>query len=221
MEELVTTHAQLASEAEKADQPLLVMMEHLNINVGDAALATAFYIEGLSCLVDSRGVSVVEALKPFDDQCTGLLWANSGLQQFHCPVTVPAQQFRATIHMQTCDGADTVLSRLTAVESKLQVPRLKNWLPTSFARNLVHNQGTQFSFCACAEHAGSPAVNVVCPWGNNFVVHCEGTGILYGPQAALSSAASLIGHPSGHRLGSGISHLAFPVPRGTCDGIAR
>jgi hypothetical protein len=84
----------------------IVLLEHVNVQVPDQALAIAFYIVGLGFTRD-----------PYLNYGLGNMWANVGEQQFHLP-TRPAQVIPGHIGVVIPD-LDTLKDRLTSLEMTL------------------------------------------------------------------------------------------------------
>jgi hypothetical protein len=84
----------------------IVLLEHVNVQVPDQALAIAFYIVGLGFTRD-----------PYLNYGLGNMWANVGEQQFHLP-TRPAQVIPGHIGVVIPD-LDSLKDRLTSLEKTL------------------------------------------------------------------------------------------------------
>lgn len=84
----------------------IVLLEHVNVQVPDQSLATAFYIVGLGFTRD-----------PYLNYGLGNMWANVGEQQFHLP-TRPAQVIPGHIGIVT-PNLNVLNDRLAAVEKTL------------------------------------------------------------------------------------------------------
>jgi hypothetical protein len=84
----------------------IVLLEHVNVQVPDQALAIAFYIVGLGFTRD-----------PYLNYGLGNMWANVGEQQFHLP-TRPAQVIPGHIGVVIPD-LDALKDRLASLEKTL------------------------------------------------------------------------------------------------------
>jgi hypothetical protein len=84
----------------------IVLLEHVNLQVPDQALATIFYILGLGLTRD-----------PYFNIGVRNMWANAGEQQFHLP-TRPAQVIHGHIGVIVPD-LDSLKERLASVEELL------------------------------------------------------------------------------------------------------
>jgi hypothetical protein len=84
----------------------IVLLEHVNLQVPDQALATLFYMVGLGLTRD-----------PYFNIGVRNMWANAGEQQFHLP-TRPAQVVHGHIGIVVPD-LDALKERLASVEEPL------------------------------------------------------------------------------------------------------
>jgi catechol 2,3-dioxygenase-like lactoylglutathione lyase family enzyme len=84
----------------------IVLLEHVNVQVPDQALAIAFYIVGLGFTRD-----------PYLNYGLGNMWANVGEQQFHLP-TRPAQVIPGHVGIVMPD-LDALKDRLASVQGAL------------------------------------------------------------------------------------------------------
>jgi len=100
----------------------LLWLEHVNLVVGERALAEKFYFEqGLGCTRDPS--------KPGGStQTTGTMWANIGWQQFHLAETAhdePPQAVRGALGLVLPKAAEACsrLERLAQLEPSIKVER--------------------------------------------------------------------------------------------------
>jgi catechol 2,3-dioxygenase-like lactoylglutathione lyase family enzyme len=122
----------------------LIMLEHINLNVGCAKQARAFYFEGLGFAEDPRAKMIVDR---GGSSCPDLVWGNIGLNQVHMPVEDPVQVIRGTIYATYTPAAfDRVHTQLQGIKARLD--------------------GTRFD---CREEAKG-ALGVTCPFGNRYVI---------------------------------------------------
>ena len=84
----------------------IVLLEHVNVQVPDQAVAMMFYIIGMGFTRD-----------PYLNIGLGNMWANVGEQQFHLP-TRPAQVIQGHIGVVVPD-LGTLKDRLASVEQGL------------------------------------------------------------------------------------------------------
>lgn len=77
----------------------VVELQHVNLQVPDPLLATAFYISALGLTRDPYLMTGIDNM-----------WANAGISQFHLP-TGPAQVLRGTVGLVLPDRAE-LLHRL-------------------------------------------------------------------------------------------------------------
>lgn len=84
----------------------IVLLEHVNLQVPDQALATIFYIVGLGLTRD-----------PYFNIGVRNMWANAGEQQFHLPVR-PTQVIQGHVGLVVPD-LDALKERLASVEEPL------------------------------------------------------------------------------------------------------
>lgn len=85
----------------------IVSLEHINLQVPDQAMATAFYIVGLGLTRD-----------PYLNVGLGNMWANMGEQQFHLPTRSP-QRIEGRIGL-VYPELDSLRERLSTVEGLLK-----------------------------------------------------------------------------------------------------
>jgi hypothetical protein len=90
----------------------IVLLEHVNLQVPDQALATIFYIVGLGLTRD-----------PYFNIGVRNMWANAGEQQFHLPVR-PTQVIQGHVGLVVPD-LDALKERLASVEEPLAAGRNK------------------------------------------------------------------------------------------------
>jgi len=85
----------------------LIALEHVNLQVPDQSLATAFYVSGLGLTRD-----------PFMFPGTQFMWVNAGRNQFHL-LGGPPQRVSGTIGL-VVPSLDRLLKRLAAVQEELE-----------------------------------------------------------------------------------------------------
>jgi hypothetical protein len=123
----------------------LLMLEHINLNIGCPQQARTFYFDGLGAAADPRADKIMQN-SGMGLACSHLLWANIGLNQLHLPREDPVQVMRGSIYV-SYDPAAFVLvkSQLQGIQAKLE--------DTKF--DLQEN-----------EHG----LHVTCPFGNTFII---------------------------------------------------
>jgi hypothetical protein len=99
-------------EYSEEDVGNIMLLEHINLQVPDQALATVFYVGGLGLTRD-----------PYLNVGLRNMWVNAGEQQFHLP-TRPAQLINGHIGLVVPD-LDALASRLAAVEADLSGSRFR------------------------------------------------------------------------------------------------
>jgi hypothetical protein len=134
----------------------LVLLEHVNVQVPDQALATLFYVVGLGLTRD-----------PYLNVGLNNMWVNAGEQQFHLP-TREAQVIDGHIGLVLPD-LEALETRLRAVAQALQRTRF-HWQREGSAVEVTCPWGNQFRcFEAGAEFAdmavGIPYVEFAVPKG--------------------------------------------------------
>lgn len=126
----------------------LILLEHVNLNVGDADIAARFYVDGLGLCVDpareTQGKSMHVNVGPF---C-----------QFHTASPVHEPYITAE-GPQIWRGSITIAYRLEQLQRC--VARLSGEVGTSL-------RGTKFFVAEPADNCGS--CHVTCPFGNQFVL---------------------------------------------------
>jgi hypothetical protein len=90
----------------------IILLEHVNLQVPNQALATLFYVLGLGLTRD-----------PYLSVGLNNMWVNAGEQQFHLP-TRPAQMINGHIGLVVPD-LDALASRLAGVERDLAGTRFR------------------------------------------------------------------------------------------------
>jgi predicted enzyme related to lactoylglutathione lyase len=90
----------------------IVNLGHVNVQVADQRLATAFYVTGLGLTRD-----------PYLMTGTNNMWVNVGMSQFHLPTRKP--QVVQGITGLVIPGRDALLERLGAVKPELKGTRFK------------------------------------------------------------------------------------------------
>ncbi|MGE5539719.1 MAG: hypothetical protein ACM30I_13965 [Gemmatimonas sp.] len=142
----------------------IVNLGHVNVQVADQRLATAYYVSGLGLTRD-----------PYLMTGTNNMWVNVGMSQFHLPTNSP-QVVRGITGLVIPDR-EALLARLSKAKKELA--------------------DTRFDF-----RESNDGVETVCPWGNRITCHA--------PDPARFG-----------RMALGMTYVAFDVPPGTADGIAR
>jgi len=197
----MSTHRDSVFTPSLTNAPFM-MLEHVNLNVGNRDIAKLFYIDILGAGEDTRTEEILQVVPG----ATGLLWANLGLQQFHLPIDASgeAQTWRGSIHIDyPCQKS------LQELEARLQAAQ-------------IHLLRTQLQWTWDMDHR---RLQVTCPWGNKFVLTAQSDlGIepgWYSPEGVLTST-TVSGHPCLNTpVGLGIRELHCHVAKGTAAGIAR
>src|SRR5215471_3418066 len=118
----------------------IVLLEHVNVQVPDQAVAMMFYIMGMGFTRD-----------PYLNIGLGNMWANVGEQQFHLP-TRPAQVIQGHIGVVVPD-LGTLKDRLTSVEqglagTKFRWSRIWRYGSGTSLRGVFSPTGTGCGHCA-------------------------------------------------------------------------
>jgi hypothetical protein len=108
----------------------IVLLEHVNVQIPDQALATLFYVVGLGFTRD-----------PYLNVGLNNMWVNVGEQQFHLP-TRPPQVIDGHIGLVLPD-LRALESRLTAVENGLKETRF-GWQKNGESINITCPWGNQY-----------------------------------------------------------------------------
>ena len=124
----------------------IVLLEHINLQVPDQALATLFYIVGLGLTRD-----------PYFNIGVRNMWANAGEQQFHLPVR-PVQVIRGHIGVVVPD-LDSLKQRLASVEEPLLNTKF-GWSTTPEHVAVTCPWGNRFRCYTANEKFGDMALGI-------------------------------------------------------------
>jgi len=155
----------------------IVLLEHVNVQVPDQALALLFYIVGMGFTRD-----------PFINVGLNNMWANVGEQQFHLP-TRPAQKLRGHIGVVIADLA-ALKKRLEAVAPGLKETKF-SWSEKNGYVEVRCPWGNHFRCYAPAPEFGDMALGI--PYVEFLVAPGKAAGIarfyrdVFGAPAALQA----------------------------------
>jgi hypothetical protein len=133
---------------EYADEDVgnIVLLEHVNVQVPDQAVAMMFYIVGMGFTRD-----------PYLNIGLGNMWANVGEQQFHLP-TRPAQAIDGHIGVVVPD-LDALKNRLSAVQEGLAGTRFR-WSVEADHLAVTCPWGNRFQCYAAGPAFGDMALGI-------------------------------------------------------------
>jgi hypothetical protein len=150
----------------------IVMLEHVNVQIPDQALATLFYVVGLGFTRD-----------PYLNVGLNNMWVNAGEQQFHLP-TRPPQLIDGHIGLVVPD-LDELEKRLTAVQEGLKETRFA-WHKSGDTLFATCPWGNEYRCYEAGDRFGDMGVGIpyvefsVAPGAArailNFYDHCLGAG---------------------------------------------
>jgi hypothetical protein len=124
----------------------IVLLEHVNVQIPDQALATLFYVVGLGFTRD-----------PYLNVGLNNMWINAGEQQFHLPTRIP-QVIDGHIGLVVPDlGA--LEKRLTAVQDGLKETRFR-WHRNGDAISATCPWGNEFRCYAAGADFGDMGVGI-------------------------------------------------------------
>jgi len=124
----------------------IVLLEHVNLQVPDQALAILFYIVGLGLTRD-----------PYFNIGVRNMWANAGEQEFHLPVR-PVQVIRGHIGVVVPD-LDSLKERLASVEEPLAGTKF-GWSAAAEHVAVTCPWGNRFCCYAANEKFGDMALGI-------------------------------------------------------------
>jgi len=131
----------------------IVLLEHVNLQVPDQALATLFYMVGLGLTRD-----------PYFNIGVRNMWANAGEQQFHLPVR-PAQVLHGHIGLVVPD-LESLKERLASLEEALAKTKF-SWSAQSDHVAVTCPWGNRFRCYAAGPGFGDMALGI--PYVEFFV----------------------------------------------------
>src|SRR5574341_1406620 len=124
----------------------IMLLEHVNLQVPDQALATLFYIVGLGLTRD-----------PYFNVGVRNMWANAGEQQFHLPIR-PAQVVHGHVGIVVPD-LDSLKERLASVEEPLANTKF-GWSVEVGYLTVTCPWGNRFHCHAADERFGDMALGI-------------------------------------------------------------
>jgi len=124
----------------------IVLLEHVNVQVPDQAVAMMFYIIGMGFTRD-----------PYLNVGLGNMWANVGEQQFHLP-TRPQQVIQGHIGVVVPD-LDTLKNRLASVEEGLAGTKFR-WSVETNHIAVTCPWGNRFQFYPAGREFGDMALGI-------------------------------------------------------------
>ena len=124
----------------------IVLLEHVNLQVPDQALATLFYIVGLGLTRD-----------PYFNIGVRNMWANAGEQQFHLPIR-PTQVLHGHIGLVVPD-LESLKERLVSVEELLANTKF-SWSAQPDHVAVTCPWGNRFRCYAAAPNFGDMALGI-------------------------------------------------------------
>ncbi len=133
-------------EYSQEDVGNIVLLEHVNLQVPDQALATLFYMVGLGLTRD-----------PYFNIGVRNMWANAGEQQFHLPIR-PAQVLHGHIGIVVPD-LESLKERLTSVEEPLAKTKF-SWSMQSDHVAVTCPWGNRFRCFAAGPRFGDMALGI-------------------------------------------------------------
>jgi len=151
----------------------IVLLEHVNLQVPDQALATLFYVVGLGLTRD-----------PYFNIGVRNMWANAGEQQFHLP-TRPAQVLHGHIGVVVPD-LDSLKERFASVEQALANTKF-SWSVQSDHIAATCPWGNRFRCYAAAPNFGDMALGI--PYLEFLVERDRAKGIAHFYQQVLAAPA--------------------------------
>ena len=161
-----------------------LLLEHVNLEIPSAEIGRAFYVRALGGAENPVSTSERQ------------LHVNVGVSQFHLLLKRSVAKMEPVVHAQVWAGHIELwtIEPLRDILSRIEIERsaVLAMCPTS-----------QLS---AAESEGGAALEVVCPWGNRFVVREAPAGYLprlSGWRGHAGGHASLVGMP-------GMTHLVRP-----------
>ena len=163
----------------------IVSLEHVNVQIPDQTLATAFYIVGMGFTRD-----------PYLNIGLGNMWANVGEQQFHLP-TRPAQVIAGHIAVVVPD-LEALENRLTSVTTLLAGTKFR-WSPEGNHVAVTCPWGNHFKCYAAGPQFGDMALGI--PYVEFLVAPGRAAGItrfynqvMGAPSITESDSQGTLGH---------------------------